>query len=101
MNKHTPGPWISECYINDRMGFVCEAREDGHSICDLRPHRKTIPDDKRKSAEWSLSETDLANARLIAAAPDLLAALQLVRMAPDFDVDSVIGQTVIAALAKA
>lgn len=52
--KHTPGPWVS------RTDTV--ETNDGRTICDVR-HAGT----------WA---TD-ANARLIAAAPELLAALRM------------------------
>lgn len=58
--KHTPGPWISaEPYpygvqVSSTNGYVCRVSESG-----------------KKS-----TEEQRANARLIAAAPDLLAALE-------------------------
>lgn len=51
-NKHTPGPWTSLCIS-----------KNGLTVAQI------IVDE-------DLSETDLANARLIASAPDLLAALE-------------------------
>lgn len=73
--SHTPGPWKSERLINPpkakdrRCGFVVngpDAQPLPIRICDLR-----VP-----SGVGGFSEGE-ANARLIAAAPDLLAALEL------------------------
>jgi hypothetical protein len=60
MSKHTPGPWI--------------VHTDGHSI-DVRAvdfYVGCISADPDTDEEY---ETNAANARLIAAAPDLLEAL--------------------------
>ena len=65
MTQHTPGPW----QVNKKLKFSVEAVADGQGInliaecCD--------PDGIRSVGE------DSANARLIAAAPDLLSALEL------------------------
>ena len=55
---HTPSPWTIGDYTNGCIGVFSE----GLAIC--RVHTFTPPEEK------------LANARLIAAAPDLLEALQ-------------------------
>ena len=62
--KHTPGPWhVGGLQGTGRAAIVYSP--DGYSICDCKSYHG-----KR---EWSEME---ANARLIAAAPDLLAALE-------------------------
>ena len=82
MSKHTPGPWTA------------------------------IPDDTGDEREWyvvteeegvlALSVSEEADARLIAAAPDLLAALKFVSTDPCFNVlGSVTHDEVRAAIAKA
>lgn len=63
--KHTPGPW-----------YVIKGAYNSIRISDR-------PEDKRLAGiaqitEWAKSEVREANARLIAAAPELLDALQLV-----------------------
>ena len=59
MTKHTPGPWnVTKLYVRKQDGGL------GASINDLWQKQKTPK-----------AEMD-ANARLIAAAPDLLAALE-------------------------
>lgn len=58
--KHTPAPWVVE---EDSAGILVTAAKGGMSISVTIPGRK--PD-----------ATDKANAKLIAAAPDLLAALE-------------------------
>ena len=63
--KHTPGPWVY------RHSFDSAARRDIWTATDATGHRElvaTIPD-----AEGDHINAD---ARLIAAAPDLLAALE-------------------------
>lgn len=70
--KHTPGPWIA-------VGWIVEhPREDISDICSCNPidFGNKIP---RSNAEIC------ANARLIAAAPDLLAALEAF-FNPDLDI---------------
>lgn len=62
MNKHTPGPWFSQY---DDNGFY----EIGSEAVSLRV-----------AFTYSEYDTDEANARLIAAAPDLLAALQTAKI---------------------
>lgn len=67
MEKHTPGPWKPECTSN---GATCR-------------HPAIIDDNGQVgNASWRGSEkqTD-ANARLLASAPDLLAALDQCRFA--------------------
>lgn len=55
--KHTPGPWVADGSEITTATWVCGA--DGKRICTMRP----------SFADWS-------NARLIAAAPELLEALK-------------------------
>lgn len=71
--KHTPGPWFAEpmvgetdaIWIGNADGYVAQiTREDG------------------------LEAGDWADARLIAAAPDMLAALEAIAEAEEFDGDS-------------
>jgi hypothetical protein len=59
--SHTPGPWHAE--IGPQGGYVISDDERGHTICLRSP--------------WPMrmGESE-ANARLIAAAPELLAALE-------------------------
>lgn len=58
--KHTPGPWLSAC--NHRWGHQVVARAAGGGTVTI--------------AHLGNLEFDEDNARLIAAAPDLLAALE-------------------------
>jgi len=73
--KHTPGPWATEA----RTGFGGAAvwAENDEVICRMRPSQLVHNDDKRKKDQWVISAEDAANARLIAAAPDLLHAMRL------------------------
>ena len=62
MSSHTPGPWHCGTSLNCPGQFFIG--QPGH--CVTLAHVHNFPDDQRE-----------ANARLIAAAPDLLAALKL------------------------
>lgn len=73
MTKHTPGPWH---VVGHGRPLVCggklsrnaiEVRADNGDICELHEH-------------WD-EKIELANARLIAAAPEMLEALRLVENA--------------------
>jgi hypothetical protein len=62
--KHTEGPWTTDLVISSQAGRV--AIEPDIAIVYVQPSRYDGSESKRR----------LANARLIAAAPDLLAALE-------------------------
>ena len=65
MSKHTPGPWAVDRYCRDITPVGRYLR-----IAEIPGHRENdTPDSQEREA----------NARLIAAAPDLLAALQAAR----------------------
>lgn len=108
-HKHTPGPWnIVHGSIQHANGTIAstwsprkvsEDREDGESWLDMR--RRTEPERDAVAAEQR------ANARLIAAAPELLEALEPFAHATLTHTGQVIGLTredferAIAAIAKA
>lgn len=87
--KHTPGPWTpTHC---DVSGY-----ELPRSVyADTIPIASIAGQAKGGPAEW------IANARLIAAAPDLLAALQRVRRLPMWGDNGTVRAQVDAALALA
>lgn len=67
--QHTPGPWAADvgfCLELPQVGIPAGVKADGVSICTVRAR----PD----------AATAAANARLIAAAPDLLEALVVARV---------------------
>lgn len=66
MAQHTPGPWTTEA-VKTQVGHA-------HKILPIRACLYVDGRDFRETDEKTL--TAAANARLIAAAPDLLAALQ-------------------------
>lgn len=71
MSKHTPGPWEARGHIvmgKDEMP-VAAIWVQGYSLPD-----NPEPEDVRKFAD--ALEKDKANARLIAAAPEMLEALE-------------------------
>ena len=86
--KHTPGPW------------VCQTQANGSSI----RHPVILSDDGAvATAQWcDNTQKTNANARLIAAAPELLEALQaFVKYADDVNDDSPEFDRASAAIAKA
>jgi len=87
--KHTPGPWIVSLWENE---IFVRALDDENECADIC----TMTDDE---------EDMQANARLIAAAPELLEALQLAdRVLRDRDLDEYLAgeyQIIEDAIAKA
>lgn len=69
MNKHTPGPWkfrdASEAFKTNPFSVYIQGRGVHSAAIANIPRKQTIPEEEAR-----------ANALLIAAAPDLLAALQ-------------------------
>ncbi len=70
MSAHTPGPWHLVMSDNATPHINHEHGDDWTDIADLKGRVCVMP------AEIMQSFNSLANARLIVAAPDLLAALQ-------------------------
>ena len=86
MSKHTPGPWIQRGErVDAQRNHVCGGVNQESVLALSRP-----------------PEERLANARLIAAAPEMLEALQAVWSdLESWDVDNEVSQRVRAAIAKA
>jgi len=84
MNTHTPAPWTTR-------------RTDKETVKILGNEPKYAYEGKILIATVHEDETDESNTRLIAAAPDLLEALQAILTAPDY----MIGEIARAAIAKA
>lgn len=92
MNKHTPGPWAS-----DNVGAVIGA--DGFSVGIAFQRASTRVE--YEEGGW-LERDAVANARLMAAAPDLLEALEsLLSYHDKCGVDSSHGDKARSAIAKA
>jgi len=64
--KHTPGPWIVDPDSPTDISPTDDLRLGIASICHV----------DEAGGRWEFGEQSKANAKLIAAAPDLLAALQ-------------------------
>lgn len=71
--KHTPGPWVSGPDIEDLLSFAERIRQVIQSASPqfgMQPHVATVAGLNQSNEEIE------ANARLIAAAPELLQALR-------------------------
>ena len=66
--KHTPGPWFQ--HHSDLSVRVCDGAHEAEDGCKQIAEAEIIGYDR---------EVSVANARLIAAAPELLAALEYLR----------------------
>lgn len=66
-DTHTPGPWHTGC---DQLGRT-NIYGSGWMVADARPHKIAVGD------SYFTEDTNLANARLIAAAPELLDVLTM------------------------
>lgn len=71
--QHTPGPWIADCEEGSYGVFVAD---DGREIARLHDKRGNFPQSSFSHTQYLYDGQHEANARLIAAAPDLLAAAQ-------------------------
>ena len=84
--QHTPGPWYIDCQNESAaIGYRAIVDGDGYTVCSPSPMGQ-------------------ANARLIAAAPDLLAALRLCERAleeRDAEAEEHAAKAARAAIAKA
>ena len=90
-NKHTPGPWAAEPYAGNSLGYkngkaYYIKSDDGTPAFQVL---KSVKFDHRAGETghfWdpSAKAKDRANAALIAAAPELLAALENARIALTF-----------------
>ena len=77
MAKHTPGPWAVEHREGDMPYIVADQGKawDNPVICNL--YEDVTPEDSVTIGPWLEAHPNAnANARLIAAAPKLLAALE-------------------------
>ena len=74
MSAHTPGPWLAAAKPSS-LGWPVVATANGQLICSMNyVHHSTVY--PKVAGDDAFNREAVANARLIAAAPDLLAALQ-------------------------
>jgi hypothetical protein len=71
--EHTSGPWLAD---REAGGFTIVDEADGRVIARLYDGRGTFPQSTFALTQYLYDGQHEANARLIAAAPDLLAALR-------------------------
>lgn len=76
MSAHTKGPWIAAAAGSSIVGWPVVATS-GRSICSVTWTPKSAIGNGFTAADWeTFNEECRANAKLIAAAPKMLAALQ-------------------------
>lgn len=98
--KHTPGPWRTG--TRERGRFCVYSEEHGRGICVMSNTQKVTPEQTAKYGEHGDNLTADANARLIAAAPELLQCLiTLVKMVEDGDLTTTELNEARAAILKA
>ena len=90
MNKHSSGPWV-----NDGFGVITGGPNLCTSIAETPKCNWTM-----RGFEELAGQAE-ANARLISAAPDLLAALEMVADLPGFAARDYYGVKVLEAIARA
>jgi hypothetical protein len=82
--KHTPGPWSFDEYakpgdLAENM-YLTQDKPEGEParrICLIAGHEWKLPPGARTREQCYYTAESIANARLIAAAPDLLTALRM------------------------
>ncbi len=98
MSKHTPGPWTGKSRTLTHGGW-----RSPEQLIDITAGETLIASYSTAPSEYPDDQTNVANARLIAAAPDLLEALKALCAAPLHSVDarSELWVEAVAAIAKA
>ena len=73
--KHTPGPWLAAAKPSSIVGWPIVQPATGRLICNINYVQRTVIDPE-VAGDRAFNRESEANARLIAAAPDLLKALR-------------------------
>lgn len=104
---HTPGPWKAEGFaVGDRAEHLYLTQDEDHHdkpirICLIAGHEWKVPKGKREERCY-YTESSVADARLIAAAPDMLAMLHRLEDLPNrWDEDEPLWDELRALIAKA
>ena len=79
-SKHTPGPWLAAAKPSSIVGWPIVQPATGRLICNINYVQRTVIDPE-VAGDRAFNRESEANARLIAAAPDLLDALHLMTSA--------------------
>lgn len=77
MAAHTPGPWLAAASASSVVGWPIVQPGTGRLICNINYVQRTAID-PNVAGDRAFNAESKANSRLIAAAPELLDALQQV-----------------------
>ncbi len=79
MSKHTPGPWfINDHPYDNQPEYILAKTGDSKDDCRDIVNIAIVERNKNVIEGWRSKEEAIANARLIAAAPEMLEALKTV-----------------------
>lgn len=93
MASHTPGPWVEHDINGQKTGIILGQKYATEHICDTGLSFWRNPERcSSQEVREEMTARSLANARLIASAPELLAALERLQLESIHYRDSGVGK---------